>query len=525
MTLLDHLHRHAIEHPTVPAIIHDGEVVTYAELSARVSLEAQRLRDEEHVQPGQLYQFVASQDVAYLVRFLALHEVGAICVPVDAIMADLPDYHNPAVSDILFTTGSTSKPKGVLLSQEAIMADAENLIQSQGFHFGLTFVICGPIHHFGSWSKVLPMIVVGGTIYLLEGLKDTEALFQALGSAPRTATFLVPSAIRMLMQLHRERLQSLVNNIEFIETGAAPIATSDMEQIRELLPQTRFYNTYASTETGIVCTFPFHKPAVCKQGCVGPTMVHAKIRLDAEGHIIVKGPMIMSGYLHDPQPPTEIVTSDIGQIDSDGNLYITGRDSEFINVGGLKVAPAEVEDVAMSMPGIADCLCVAAQHPLMGQIPRLLVVMEPGVEFNKKALIQYLKPRLEAFKIPLQYEVIPEVKKTFNGKKDRRADYRPIRERVLSATNITEFQRRVYLELLNVPRGETITYGQLAHRIGCGCAQAVGQALRKNPFAPEVPCHRVIASDGSMHGYNGQTSGEMIEKKMRLLREEGVAIP
>ena len=89
MTLLDHLHRHAIEHPTVPAIIHDGEVVTYAELSARVSEEAQRLRDEEHVQPGQLYQFVASQDVAYLVRFLALHEVGAICVPVDAFMDDL----------------------------------------------------------------------------------------------------------------------------------------------------------------------------------------------------------------------------------------------------------------------------------------------------------------------------------------------------------------------------------------------------------------------------------------------------
>ena len=125
MTLLDHLHRHAIEHPPVPAIIHDGEVVTYADLSARVSEEAQRLRDEEHVQPGQLYQFVASQDVAYLVRFLALHEVGAICVPVDAIMDDLPDYHNPAVSDILFTTGSTpynpyvkKKLRKVMLSDE-----------------------------------------------------------------------------------------------------------------------------------------------------------------------------------------------------------------------------------------------------------------------------------------------------------------------------------------------------------------------------------------------------------------------
>lgn len=95
-----------------------------------------------------------------------------------------------------------------------------------------------------------------------------------------------------------------------------------------------------------------------------------------------------------------------------------------------------------------------------------------------------------------------------------------IRQRVLDSTDITEFQRRVYLELLNVPRGETITYGMLARRIGCRSAQAVGQALRRNPFAPEVPCHRVIASDGSIGGFHGQREGEMIEKKKRLLQQE-----
>ncbi len=95
-----------------------------------------------------------------------------------------------------------------------------------------------------------------------------------------------------------------------------------------------------------------------------------------------------------------------------------------------------------------------------------------------------------------------------------------IRQRVLTSTRITEFQRRVYLELLNVSRGETITYGELARRIGCRSAQAVGQALRRNPFAPDVPCHRVIAANGSLCGFNGQREGEMIEKKRRLLEEE-----
>ena len=95
-----------------------------------------------------------------------------------------------------------------------------------------------------------------------------------------------------------------------------------------------------------------------------------------------------------------------------------------------------------------------------------------------------------------------------------------IRQKVLSDTRITDFQRRVYLELLRVPRGETITYGELARRIGCRSAQAVGQALKRNPFAPEVPCHRVIASNGTLGGFHGERIGEMIETKRRMLEEE-----
>ncbi len=95
-----------------------------------------------------------------------------------------------------------------------------------------------------------------------------------------------------------------------------------------------------------------------------------------------------------------------------------------------------------------------------------------------------------------------------------------VREMVAAAKGITEFQRRVYLELLDVPYGETVSYGELARRIGCNSAQAVGQALKKNPFAPDVPCHRVIASDGSLGGFHGERCGEMIEKKKLLLLEE-----
>lgn len=91
---------------------------------------------------------------------------------------------------------------------------------------------------------------------------------------------------------------------------------------------------------------------------------------------------------------------------------------------------------------------------------------------------------------------------------------------VETSTEITEFQRKVYLELLNVPAGETISYGELGRRIGCRSAQAIGQALKRNPFAPDVPCHRVISANGAIGGFHGKRDGEMIELKRKLLERE-----
>ena len=99
-----------------------------------------------------------------------------------------------------------------------------------------------------------------------------------------------------------------------------------------------------------------------------------------------------------------------------------------------------------------------------------------------------------------------------------------IEERIERSTFITPFQRHLYMELLRVPRGTTITYGELAQRIGCRSAQAVGQALRRNPYAPEVPCHRVVAADGTLGGFNGMREGEQIERKRTLLLEEGYTL-
>ncbi len=427
MKWIEHVAQTVERYPDDLAVICHGKRLTYAQLWDETAEEMLRLQAEEHVQSGQYYLLHCTQDIPFVVRFLALHRLGALC-------------------DILYTTGSTGKPKAVLLSDEGMVANGENLIEAMGFHHGMTFVVCGPLDHFGPWSKMLPVFMTGATLHILDGLKDLEALFNALrpmmteGCEARSATFLVPSAIRMLLQLNRERLASLADCIEFIETGAAPMATSDMELLRNLLPNTRLYNTYASTETGIVCTYAYHLPSAegkeeetlepVQQGCVGPAMKHARVTIAPEGNICVKGQMLMAGYLCEDdagnlqlEPVGEsFVTSDMGRLDEKGRLYLTGRVSDFINVGGLKLSPVEVENAAEGYPGIVDCLCIPVRHPMMGQVPKLLIVLQEGMCLNKRELALYLKEKLvDTWKVPAQYEVVEEIRKMPNGKKNRKS--------------------------------------------------------------------------------------------------------
>ena len=91
---------------------------------------------------------------------------------------------------------------------------------------------------------------------------------------------------------------------------------------------------------------------------------------------------------------------------------------------------------------------------------------------------------------------------------------------VVDSKNLSAFRVRVYRELMNVPRGRTVTYGELARRIGCRSPRAVGQALRHNPFAPEIPCHRVVAADGSLCGFGGSRAKEALARKQALLNAE-----
>lgn len=431
MILEDYLALDAQKYPGKTALVCGSLSLSYAELWARVQERAKA------IPKGQIITLKSSQSAEFVIEYFAIHLAGSVAVPLEKdtpdavikkIASSLEGGSIPEGSaDILFTTGTTGKSKGVIISHKTILADAENLIHGQGFSHDLAFIIHGPLNHIGSLSKLYPLIMLGATIIILDGLKDQNLFFRALDyPAPKMATFFVPATIRMLLQLSAARLGAYKDKLDFIESGAAPLPHSDMLRLCELLPNTRLYNTYASTETGIIATYNFNDGR-CQSGCLGRPMPHSRIVITDEGLISCQGDTLMSGYVNDPEQTARILrdgtvfTSDLGYIDGEGMLHLTGRQGDVINVGGFKVAPSEVEDAAMAHPNVKDCICISKPHPITGSAPKLLVVWEAdGEAMDPRKLAAFLKERLEGYKVPLFYEQVPKIERTFNGKLNRK---------------------------------------------------------------------------------------------------------
>ena len=396
-TILDYVQHWALECPEKPAIISRDGVISYRELYDRMS-------NCQHPSPN--------------------------------TQLPIPLLGESWDSDFcLYTTGTTGKSKGVVISQKAVISNSENLIAGQGFTHDLVFIIAGSMKHLGCWSKIFPVLMLGATIYVIEdGMKDIDGFFKAfelplekysLPANTKFATFLVPSNIRILLQFASDRLEAIADRIDFLETGAAPMPHSDMLTLCKILPNTRLYNTYASTETGIVSTYNYND-GECIAGCLGHALPHSQFLITPEGHIACKGDTLMTGYKDEPELTRSVLyddtlfTADNGYIDEQGRLHILGRDDDTINTGGFNVAPFEVEEVALSMPDIDDCICISQPHPVLGNALALLVVLRNGAKLDKRAIALHLSKKLKRYQIPLSYKEVDKIQRTFNGKLDRK---------------------------------------------------------------------------------------------------------
>lgn len=436
-SLNEFIHQWALETPDQLAVVTPNEEITYADFSKAIKNRVCSF-ENEGLKPNKGYVYRANQDIDFLITYFALKEMGAVAVPLehsipqeafDPIKADVDAYEFPEnIDDLLFTSGSTGKAKGVMLSRTALTTCAENFIHDNYYTSNIVYIISGPLNHIASLFKIHPTLMVGGTVCVVDGLKDMNALFDVFNKMPtrRFAFFLVPASIRMVLQFSREQLVAHANQIEFIETGTAPLTKNDMVELSKALPDARLYNSLGGTEIGAVSTYNFNDGKYMV-GCVGKPMLHSEISINEEGTIQIKAPTLMSGYFNDPEATARVLrdgvytSSDRGYFDEDGNLFLLGRNDDAINVGGFKADPIEIENTVCLLDKIHDCICIESPHPIAGSCIKLLYIVKEGSTCTPREIATFLKTKLESYKIPSLYEKVDHINLKYNGKKDRQS--------------------------------------------------------------------------------------------------------
>ena len=377
--------------------------------------------------------FISENEHSVDVKSLLYADIEAYCKEMH-IWEKEPDLPNgDEVAEILFTTGTTGTPKGIMLTHKNNVAIAENIIYGTQMKKDSVELIPLPISHSHGLRTCYANLVNGSTIILTDGVTRVKSIFEMIEKYGISALDLSPSAARVLIKLSKGALANYKDQIDFVQIGTAMLDEELKKQLCELLSKSRLYNFYGSTESGRVCVLDFNLEQG-KSGCIGHPAKNARFVITDEnrneiessaenmGLLAIAGAMNMKGYYKNQELTDSIMrngyifTNDMGYIDESGCVYVMGRADDVINYRGIKISPEEIEGPARKFPGLVDCACVPLADAMCGQVPKLFVVMESGTETTQKEITEFLREYLEDNRIPKRIQFIDSIPRTANGK-------------------------------------------------------------------------------------------------------------
>lgn len=431
------------------ALVDSESVVTYAELKKRIISGAESYKDEEII--NNCVIVYNTQNLDFVVKILSLNYAGLIPIPVEKkakpeyiehIISEINKTEKinsetlPNIAEILFTTGTTGNPKGIIISKKANVAIAENIARAVEMTENSVEIIPLPLSHSHGLRTVYAHLFTGSTSVIINGVMNINLFFEMCRNNRVNAFDLTPTVAKLLLKIAKKGLKEIADNIDYIELGTSTLEESTKEGLIEIFTKARIYNFYGSTEAGRTCSLDFTR--FNEKYCIGKPSVNAKFYIvDDDKNIItepmqsgcvaVSGSMMMDGYIFDDESSKDalkdgiLYSSDLGYFDSEGNYYVIGRKDDVINYKGIKIDPADIETVANSYDEIEDSACVPYPDKLCGQVPKLFVKVKDKDNFDKKIFTAYLKDNLDAEKIPQYVETIDEIPRSSNGKLLRKA--------------------------------------------------------------------------------------------------------
>ncbi|MDO4544571.1 MAG: class I adenylate-forming enzyme family protein [Bacillota bacterium] len=366
--------------------------------------------------------------------FLALDRACDFAEAVSAEKADsVPFPKKEDVAEILFSTGTTGKSKGIVLTHGNDMALAENVMYGVQMKPDNVELVPMPLSHSHGLRRTYANLVNGSSVVFVDGVTLLKKVFNLMDQYGVTAMDLSPSMLSIIFKLSKDRLGDYAHILDYIQLGSAPLAEEDKVHLSRILPNTRLYNFYGSTEAGCSCLLDFNSTSG-KPGCIGKPAKNAHfIVVDEDrkeiasspenlGFLASSGSINMKCYFNAPELTASamadgfIYTKDLGYIDEDGYVYMLGRKDDVINYGGIKISPEEIESIVVQHPNIIDCACIPVKDALTGQAPKLFIVPENEADHDAVAFKGFLAENLDANKQPKYVELIEEIPRTFNGK-------------------------------------------------------------------------------------------------------------
>ncbi len=329
---------------------------------------------------------------------------------------------------IMYTSGTTGRPKGAILAQGTQLWNSINIGTAVGLTSGDVTLNVLPMFHVGGIGLfTLPTLHVGATA-VLQRKFDPEGAVRLIAAHGVTAMFGVPSVYLMLLQ--SEAFQRADLNRTRFSCGGAPCPLPIIEAFRDrgLL----FQQGYGLTETAPTCLIIPAADAFRKAGSAGKAAVHVEVRVvdddgrdvppEAIGEVWTRGPNLFSGYWQRPEATAEAFsgdwfkTGDLARIDAEGFVYIVDRKKDMIISGGENIYPAEVEDVLYRHPAVAEATVIGVPHERWGEVPQALVVVKPGAALSADELIAFCGDKLARYKIPRSVQFVDVLPRNAAGK-------------------------------------------------------------------------------------------------------------
>ena len=332
---------------------------------------------------------------------------------------------------LLFTTGTTGSSKGVVMLHRGDVGIAGNVIEGTSMKKGNVEIIPMPLNHSFGIRRYQSDMVNGGTVCLMDGMVFIGTLWKLVEKYGATSMAISPASLGMIFHLSDERIADYADQLDYIQIGSAPLAEADKEKLLRLLPDTRLYNFYGSSEAGCACILEFSGNGN-KTGCIGRPTVNSIVRFtDDAGNVVENGSpeapallswggsIVMEGYYNDPDLTAETLvggyvrTKDLAYLDEDGDCILVGRADDVINYGGSKISPAEIENLALGYEYIDDVAFTSISDPITGELPVILVIQKDG--YDEAEFERFLTDRLESYKLPRKYIYVDNIPKTFKG--------------------------------------------------------------------------------------------------------------